>query len=48
MEGTTAKGGDRTVAQCRAALLSVLKDLSQEIATSGSELNQLVTGSRFQ
>lgn len=43
-----ATKGCRTVAQCRAALLSILKDLSQEIATSGSELNQLVTGSRFQ
>ncbi|WP_240486619.1 AHH domain-containing protein [Hyalangium minutum] len=38
-----ATKGCRTVEQCRAALLSVLKDLAQEIATPGTELNQLVT-----
>ncbi|MFL5348512.1 MAG: AHH domain-containing protein [Hyalangium sp.] len=44
-ELSDATKGCRTVAQCRSALLSTLEDLAQEIATPGTELNQLVTRS---
>jgi len=42
-ELTEATEGCRTMAQCREALTDALKDLAKEIATPGTELNQLVT-----
>jgi hypothetical protein len=38
-----ALGRCRTISDCRARLLNELRDLSGEIATPGTELNQLVT-----
>ncbi|XXF78673.1 AHH domain-containing protein [Myxococcaceae bacterium GXIMD 01537] len=39
-----ATEGCSTMQQCRKALTAELRDLAQEIATEGSELNRLVTG----
>ncbi|XXF78024.1 AHH domain-containing protein [Myxococcaceae bacterium GXIMD 01537] len=39
-----ATEGCRTMQQCREALTAELRDLAQEIATEGSDLNRLVTG----
>jgi hypothetical protein len=41
LDGATQ--GCRSIAECRAALTKVLNWLAKEIATSGTELNQLVT-----
>jgi hypothetical protein len=42
-ELTTATAGCRSVVECRAALTGALQKLAKQIATPGTELNQLVT-----
>jgi hypothetical protein len=41
---TDATEGCRTMQQCREALTAELRDLAGEVATQGSDLNRLVTG----
>jgi hypothetical protein len=42
----TATASCRSIVECRAALTEILKALAKDIATPGTELNQLVTRSR--
>ncbi len=42
-ELTEATGTCRTVVECRQALTGALRELARQIATPGTELNQLVT-----